>query len=682
MHAQLVSATDEAVAARSATLDVVAAFERFAVSMSAVHDAAVAARDLGTATIDRLVAQDDAIARLTSFGESWTGVALDAVHRTAEGQADALRRIASTTAAIAEHLASTSPPNPPADGLLVTVVLPVRDRHDELRRALGSVVAQSYRRWECIVVDDGSDDPVDEVVAGFGDPRIRVIRTDPAGPAAARNAGAAVAHGDVLAFLDSDNELFVHRLGALAQWMGARPWVRWALDASVIDDTVGRLPYVGNLRVPPAELQRTNFVDTGSICVRPDLYRQVGGFDATLDCLQDWDLARRLSLVEPPGRLPTIGFRYRDGGGERMTTTIPHGPPAHRIRRVGIGTPAADLRVLLAERHYPQLTETYIEAAVRSLLDLGAHVEVWSDEDVAAAFDPVVPVHRGELGDAIAGVEPDVVLSHWLDAGRDFRPASRAVGLPHVIRAHGFDFQPGLAAELLRDPDVLVHVFSHQAAQLGAHPHVTMHPIGFDPERYRPVEEKDRSLVVRVSAGLVTKDMDVFLEAAKRCPHHRFVLVLGRTFGGEEQASEILARAEALDSPAEIRVDVPHDEVAELIGRAGLYLHTHGTDHQLGMPISIAEAMATGAHVVARDLPSMDAYLGRAGARYRGDTVEARADHAAVLIHDTTRWTERRWREAWLAAVDEAWRRFPADLVMAAMVAEWREILGVGRRGR
>jgi FkbM family methyltransferase len=101
-----------------------------------------------------------------------------------------------------------------------SVIIPVRDDPDGLARALDSMSAQSLEDHEVVVVDDGSDPPVDLT----GHPRVRLLRHAVAkGPGAARNAGVGAARGTFLAFLDSDdvfgpdrlaNALRVHEAGA------------------------------------------------------------------------------------------------------------------------------------------------------------------------------------------------------------------------------------------------------------------------------------------------------------------------------------------------------------------------------------------------------------------------------------------------------------------------------------
>ncbi len=87
---------------------------------------------------------------------------------------------------------------------VVSVIIPFRGRIPWLREAVDSVLAQTFRNFELILVDDGSDEPaafLDEIRDG----RVRYIRQPPAGAAAARNLGIRYAAGKYVAFLDSDD---------------------------------------------------------------------------------------------------------------------------------------------------------------------------------------------------------------------------------------------------------------------------------------------------------------------------------------------------------------------------------------------------------------------------------------------------------------------------------------------
>jgi glycosyltransferase involved in cell wall biosynthesis len=104
-----------------------------------------------------------------------------------------------------------------------TVIIPTHNRPDLLVRALKSVYVQSRPAAEIIVVDDGSKEPI-VIPAEFSDPRIRLVRIDVAGGAAnARNAGLAIASGEVVAFLDDDDEWLPEKMARQIDYLRSHP---------------------------------------------------------------------------------------------------------------------------------------------------------------------------------------------------------------------------------------------------------------------------------------------------------------------------------------------------------------------------------------------------------------------------------------------------------------------------
>jgi glycosyltransferase involved in cell wall biosynthesis/peptidoglycan/xylan/chitin deacetylase (PgdA/CDA1 family) len=111
-------------------------------------------------------------------------------------------------------VSEAAPPSP----RLVSVVVPAHNAVSFLAETLSSVARQTHPDWELIVVDDGSTDATPDAAAPFlADPRVRYVRQENAGVSAARNAGARLARGGVLAFLDAD-DLWVE--GCLARKLG------------------------------------------------------------------------------------------------------------------------------------------------------------------------------------------------------------------------------------------------------------------------------------------------------------------------------------------------------------------------------------------------------------------------------------------------------------------------------
>jgi glycosyltransferase involved in cell wall biosynthesis len=104
----------------------------------------------------------------------------------------------------------------------VSIILPTYNRADTLPRAVHSVLSQHFEDWELIVVDDGSTDGSEDLVARL-DPRIRLIRQANAGVGAARNTGLAAARGRYLSFLDSDDAWQPHYLALVTAFLRAHP---------------------------------------------------------------------------------------------------------------------------------------------------------------------------------------------------------------------------------------------------------------------------------------------------------------------------------------------------------------------------------------------------------------------------------------------------------------------------
>lgn len=104
---------------------------------------------------------------------------------------------------------------------LVSVILPTRNRAQLLTRALKSILAQTYSRFEVIVVDEGSSDATPDVVQSLKDPRIQYIRQEVVrGPGGARNVGVKSAQGELFSFLDDDDEYFGDKLRLQVRAMG------------------------------------------------------------------------------------------------------------------------------------------------------------------------------------------------------------------------------------------------------------------------------------------------------------------------------------------------------------------------------------------------------------------------------------------------------------------------------
>jgi len=187
---------------------------------------------------------------------------------------------------------------------LVSVILPVYNRERTVARAIDSVLAQTYRPLELIVVDDGSTDGTRGVLEGFG-PRITVIEQSHDGPYVARNVGLRHARGSLVAFVDSDDAWLPDRLACQAPLL-ERPEVGLVFGDAIHVTSPGPGATRTGLtcfRVSPPRRGRVahhfawyNFVPTVTVLVRPRCLEEAGGFSEACALSADYLTWFRIAL--------------------------------------------------------------------------------------------------------------------------------------------------------------------------------------------------------------------------------------------------------------------------------------------------------------------------------------------------------------------------------------------------
>jgi glycosyltransferase involved in cell wall biosynthesis len=186
----------------------------------------------------------------------------------------------------------------------VSIIVPAFNRAKFLALAVESVVNQSYRDWELIIADDGSDDETRRYLRGIASQTVRIVWLPHSGiPSLVRNAAAAAATGRYLAFLDSDDEWAPQKLEKQMAALRDHPRCRWSYTACRhIDANGGLIPKKRS--VPPApggwifkELLTLQIgIAMPTLVTERDLFMQIGGFDEQQLFGEFHDLCLRLAL--------------------------------------------------------------------------------------------------------------------------------------------------------------------------------------------------------------------------------------------------------------------------------------------------------------------------------------------------------------------------------------------------
>ena len=316
----------------------------------------------------------------------------------------------------------------------VSVVVNTYNRSTQVGAAIDSVLSQSGVDLELVVVDDGSTDDTQAVLAGVSDVRMRWLRQDNRGLSWARTVGAREAQGEWLLFLDDDDRL--HE-GALAALLGAAtaPSCRVVVGGVTTVDTNGQTLQQST----PTSLDD---VLAGTFLIGRTLYDEVGGYLAGLPSSHQTELFLRVQKVlgDLPGAVAYV---------PRPVVQIEIRPLAGRPQRSPIN--AYDGARWLLARHPDQYTghqRATMETIVAiNAMRIGRYTEGRRRLVSAVRNDPLSPLRYLRLGAAIL---TPVARHVWLPP-RDIAPVAQRRPLDRVGRRAD---QRGSAGELLleRDP--------------------------------------------------------------------------------------------------------------------------------------------------------------------------------------------------------------------------------------
>jgi glycosyltransferase involved in cell wall biosynthesis len=201
----------------------------------------------------------------------------------------------------------------------VSAVVPVRNGSAYVAEAIESILGQTRPPIECLVIDDGSTDGTGELVRRFGR-EVKYVRQTHAGVSSARNHGAALAHGALVAFLDHDDVWLPTKLERQLHALAASEATIALCGVAVVDErgavrgTIGLRPR-DDLITGMLMFDGTETVSCSSTgLIQRDQLLKIGGFDPALSVSADWDLLLRMALAGPIAYIDEPLVRYRVHG--------------------------------------------------------------------------------------------------------------------------------------------------------------------------------------------------------------------------------------------------------------------------------------------------------------------------------------------------------------------------------
>ncbi len=205
---------------------------------------------------------------------------------------------------------------------LISVIIPTFNRAAMLAEAIDSVLAQSERDFELLVVDDGSMDDTRAECEKFG-AALRYFHQERRGVSAARNLGIRHAQGKLITFLDSDDLWQKHKLRRQIEWLATHPhlmlcytneiWIRHGrrVNQKKIHQKAGGWIY-------PLCLPRCT-ISPSSVLMRRELFEHVGVFDETLPICEDYDLWLRVAARFEVGFIDEPLIIKRGGHADQLS---------------------------------------------------------------------------------------------------------------------------------------------------------------------------------------------------------------------------------------------------------------------------------------------------------------------------------------------------------------------------
>ena len=214
------------------------------------------------------------------------------------------------------------------DNPLVSVIMPAYNASRYVGDAVESVLAQTYRNFEYIIIDDGSTDGTTQILQRLAhkDPRIRLVSRPNTGYAVALNEALGLAQGPFIARMDADDICLPERFQKEVDYLNAHPeCVLVGTRVMLIDPDGAPLWEMEGIEIEHDQIEKQLLVCGWSIVhpavmMRRDVVDRIGGYKPEFVPVEDHDLFLRLAEVGKLANLPEVLFKYRKHSASAVTT--------------------------------------------------------------------------------------------------------------------------------------------------------------------------------------------------------------------------------------------------------------------------------------------------------------------------------------------------------------------------
>jgi FkbM family methyltransferase len=198
----------------------------------------------------------------------------------------------------------------------VSVLMSVYNSEKFLKRAIDSILAQTYNDFEFVIIDDGSSDSSISIIESYKDKRIRLVTRENWGLTASLNQGIEICRGEFLARMDSDDISTLDRLETEVMFLDKNPKIALVgSNYTIIEEKTGKVKVTTNVFTQPKDLKVAQVVSNqyghGSIMVRKPILQECGGYDPSVGHVEDYDLWTKISRTHDIANIQRPLYLYR-----------------------------------------------------------------------------------------------------------------------------------------------------------------------------------------------------------------------------------------------------------------------------------------------------------------------------------------------------------------------------------